>query len=66
VSETMAQSNGFISSGEDGEEKPMLFMKKANNDVNNHGLAALINRQLQGMCMLNDKSKSHKYIVTNM
>jgi hypothetical protein len=48
----MAQSNGFISSGgEDGEEKPMLFMKKTNNDVNNHGLAALINRQLQGMCM---------------
>lgn len=43
----MAASNGFLpSSYEDGEDKPMLLMKK-NGD--GHGITALINRQLQGM-----------------
>uniref|UniRef100_U5EPS9 Putative popeye domain protein n=1 Tax=Corethrella appendiculata TaxID=1370023 RepID=U5EPS9_9DIPT len=50
VSETMAQSNGFISSGyntEDAEDKPMLVMKNKNSDNGGHGITALINRQLQ-------------------
>lgn len=46
VSETMAASNGFISSGyDDAEDKPMLLMKKSSDG---HGITALINRQLQG------------------
>uniref|UniRef100_A0A1B0CKJ6 POPDC1-3 domain-containing protein n=2 Tax=Lutzomyia longipalpis TaxID=7200 RepID=A0A1B0CKJ6_LUTLO len=45
VSETMAASNGFISSGyDDVEDKPMLLMKKTSDG---HGITALINRQLQ-------------------
>ncbi|XP_055709636.1 blood vessel epicardial substance isoform X3 [Phlebotomus papatasi] len=45
VSETMAASNGFISSGyDDAEDKPMLLMKKSSDG---HGITALINRQLQ-------------------
>lgn len=50
VSETMAQSNGYISSGygEDAEDKPMLVMKNSkSSDNGGHGLTALINRQLQ-------------------
>ncbi|EAT40522.1 AAEL007745-PA, partial [Aedes aegypti] len=50
VSETMAQSNGYISSGygEDAEDKPMLVMKNSkSSDNGGHGITALINRQLQ-------------------
>ncbi|XP_055527822.1 blood vessel epicardial substance isoform X2 [Wyeomyia smithii] len=53
VSETMAQSNGYISSGygEDAEDKPMLVMKNSKSGESNggggHGITALINRQLQ-------------------
>ncbi|XP_058827678.1 uncharacterized protein LOC131687593 isoform X2 [Topomyia yanbarensis] len=61
VSETMAQSNGYISSGygDDAEDKPMLMMKGKSGDSNGiggagiggggggHGITALINRQLQ-------------------
>lgn len=49
VSETMAQSNGCISSGygDDSEDKPMLVMKSKGSDNGGHGLTALINRQLQ-------------------
>lgn len=43
----MAASNGFVHSGyDDGEDKPMLLMKKNGSD--GHGITALINRQLQG------------------
>ncbi|XP_065081589.1 uncharacterized protein LOC135704090 [Ochlerotatus camptorhynchus] len=52
VSETMAQSNGYISSGygEDAEDKPMLVMKNSkSSDNGGHGLTALINRQLQAL-----------------
>ncbi|XP_037938598.1 blood vessel epicardial substance isoform X2 [Teleopsis dalmanni] len=47
VSESIA-SNGFLPSGgyDDGEDKPMLIMKKS---VEGHGLTALINRQLQAL-----------------
>lgn len=42
----MATGNGFLSSAYDeGEDKPMMMMKK-NGD--SHGITALINRQLQG------------------
>lgn len=51
VSETMAQSNGYISSGygDDAEDKPMLVMKssKSTDNGGGHGITALINRQLQ-------------------
>ncbi|EDS38822.1 conserved hypothetical protein [Culex quinquefasciatus] len=51
VSETMAQSNGYISAGygDDAEDKPMLVMKsgKSGSDNGGHGITALINRQLQ-------------------
>ncbi|XP_029733309.1 uncharacterized protein LOC109397189 isoform X3 [Aedes albopictus] len=52
VSETMAQSNGYISSGygEDAEDKPMLVMKNSkSSDNGGHGITALINRQLQAL-----------------
>lgn len=54
VSETMAQSNGYISAGygDDAEDKPMLVMKSGKSGSDNgggggHGITALINRQLQ-------------------
>ncbi|XP_071443888.1 popeye domain-containing protein 1 isoform X5 [Hetaerina americana] len=48
VSETMAASNNghLPNSLEDGEDKPMLIVKKAGDGP---GITALINRQLQGM-----------------
>ncbi|XP_052562258.1 uncharacterized protein LOC120412379 isoform X3 [Culex pipiens pallens] len=53
VSETMAQSNGYISAGygDDAEDKPMLVMKsgKSGSDNGGHGITALINRQLQAL-----------------
>ena len=48
VSETMAQSNGFISSSCEDDDKPMLLMKKSLDNQGAHGLTALINKQLQG------------------
>lgn len=49
VSETMAQSNGFVMSNGayDDDDKPMLIMKKS-IDSQGNGLTALINKQLQG------------------
>ncbi|XP_058064012.1 blood vessel epicardial substance isoform X1 [Anopheles bellator] len=49
VSETMAQSNDCISSGDgdDSEDKPMLVIKSKMSDNGGHGITALINRQLQ-------------------
>ncbi|XP_055645152.1 blood vessel epicardial substance isoform X2 [Toxorhynchites rutilus septentrionalis] len=58
VSETMAQSNGYISSGygDDAEDKPMLVMKNNKSSDSSgggggggHGITALINRQLQAL-----------------
>lgn len=47
VSETMAVSNGHLpNSYEEGEDKPMLVVKKAGDGP---GITALLNRQLQGM-----------------
>ncbi|CRK90681.1 CLUMA_CG004380, isoform C [Clunio marinus] len=48
VSETMAQSNGFVTSHRayDDDDKPMLLMKKSVDNQGN-GLTALINKQLQ-------------------
>lgn len=46
VSDTMAQSNGFIATV-DEDDKPMLIMKKS-IDSQGNGLTALINKQLQG------------------
>lgn len=48
VSETMAQSNGYITTNcvYDEEDKPMLLMKKS-IDSQGNGLTALINKQLQ-------------------
>ncbi|XP_052754848.1 blood vessel epicardial substance-like isoform X1 [Galleria mellonella] len=46
VSETMAVSNGHLpNSYEEGEDKPMLVVKKAGDGP---GITALLNRQLQG------------------
>lgn len=47
VSETMAASNNghLPNSLDDGEDKPMLIVKKAGEGP---GITALINRQLQG------------------
>lgn len=49
VSETMAQSNGFVMSNGayDDDDKPMLMLKKS-IDSQGNGLTALINKQLQG------------------
>lgn len=49
VSDTMAQSNGFITSngGYEEDDKPMLLLKKSIDNQGN-GLTALINKQLQG------------------
>lgn len=49
VSETMAQTNGFITSNGayDDDDKPMLIIKKS-MDSQGNGLTALINKQLQG------------------
>ncbi|XP_055586953.1 blood vessel epicardial substance isoform X2 [Uranotaenia lowii] len=58
VSETMAQSNGYISAGygEDAEDKPMLTSQKSSSNGSSkasenggHGITALINRQLQAL-----------------
>ncbi|KAJ2950911.1 hypothetical protein O0L34_g5280 [Tuta absoluta] len=46
VSETMAVSNGHLpNSYEEGEDKPMLVVKKSGDGP---GITALLNRQLQG------------------
>lgn len=46
VSETMAVSNGHLpNSFEEGEDKPMLVVKKSGDGP---GITALLNRQLQG------------------
>ncbi|GBP80360.1 Popeye domain-containing protein 3 [Eumeta japonica] len=46
VSETMAVSNGHLPNNyEEGEDKPMLVVKKAGDGP---GITALLNRQLQG------------------
>lgn len=53
----MAASNGHIgvSGLEDGEDKPMLVVKKA-ADGAGAGITALINRQLQGMLYMHTYS----------
>jgi len=51
VSETMAQTNGFITAngGYDEDDKPMLIMKKSmDSQSGGNTLTALINKQLQG------------------
>ncbi|CAG9562359.1 unnamed protein product [Danaus chrysippus] len=50
VSETMSVSNGHLpNSYEEGEDKPMLVVKKAGDGP---GITALLNRQLQGKMTL--------------
>ncbi|XP_063534566.1 uncharacterized protein LOC134744619 isoform X3 [Cydia strobilella] len=50
VSETMAVSNGHLpNSFEEGEDKPMLVVKKSGDGP---GITALLNRQLQGAAFI--------------
>lgn len=59
VSDTMAHSNGFITSNGayDDDDKPMLIMKKS-IDSQGNGLTALINKQLQGEWLASASSGS--------